>query len=76
MKGKASGARMTKQIRKTTGNGAAPKLDPRSPEFTVEFKRAAKAFTSRVTQSRKKARAALVEMGILTPGGKLSKNYR
>jgi hypothetical protein len=70
------GVRMTKQIRNTSGNGASPRLDPRSSEFTAEFKRAAKAFSAKTTRSPKKARAALVEMGILTPSGKLSKNYR
>lgn len=60
----------------TSKNGAPHKLDLRNPNFTREFKRAAKAFTAKATESPEKALAVLVEMGILTPSGKLSKNYR
>jgi hypothetical protein len=51
-------------------------LDLRSPTFTRDFKRAAKEFTLKTTQSPEKALAVLVEMGIYTPSGKLTKNYR
>jgi hypothetical protein len=52
------------------------KLDPRSPSFTRDFKRAAKAFTIRATRSPESALAVLVEAGIYTPTGRLTKNYR
>ena len=51
-------------------------LDPRSPTFSRDFRRAAKAFTKRATASPEAARAVLVKEGILTRSGKLSKNYR
>ena len=57
-------------------NGAAPRLDLRSPNFSSEFKRAAKAYTAKITHSRQTAIDALVEAGILTPSGTLSKTYR
>ena len=57
-------------------NGSVPKLDLRSANFSREFKRAAKVYTAKITLSRQTALAALVEAGILTPSGKLSKNYR
>jgi hypothetical protein len=53
-----------------------PLLDPRSPTFTRDFKRAAKAFTKRATATPEAALAVLVKEGILTKSGKLSKNYR
>jgi hypothetical protein len=67
---------MTKKVLTSTRNGTAPKLDPRSENFTREFKRAAKAFTRKATQSPEHALAVLVEMGIYTPTGRLTKNYR
>jgi predicted deacylase len=51
-------------------------LDPRSPTFSREFRKAAKAFTKRATASPEAALAVLVKEGILTKSGKLSKNYR
>jgi hypothetical protein len=67
---------MAKKALNSAGNGSAPKLDPRSPSFTREFKRAAKAFTKKATQSPEHALAVLVEAGIYTPTGRLTKNYR
>lgn len=51
-------------------------LDPRSPNFSRDFAIAAKAFTRRATRSPEAARKVLVAEGILTPSGRLSKNYR
>jgi len=67
---------MTKKVLTSTRSGAAPKLDPRSESFTRDFKRAAKAFTRKATQSPEHALAVLVEEGIYTPTGRLTKNYR
>ena len=67
---------MAKRVLTSTRNGAVPKLDPRSESFTREFKRAAKAFTLKATQSPEHALAVLVEAGIYTPTGRLTKNYR
>jgi hypothetical protein len=67
---------MAKRVPTSTRNGTAPKLDLRSPSFTRDFKRAAKAFTRKATQSPEHALAVLVEMGIYTPTGRLTKNYR
>ncbi len=63
-------------IRRTSENGRNHKLDPRSASFTREFKRAAKAFTRNATKSPERALEVLVEAGIYTPNGRLSKNYR
>jgi len=73
---------MAKRIPANLNNGAVPKngavqkLDPRSESFTREFKRAAKAFTLKATESPEKALAVLVEAGIYTRTGRLTKNYR
>ena len=67
---------MAKRVLASTRNGSSPKLDPRSASFTREFKRAAKAFTLKAAQSPKHALAVLVEAGIYTPTGRLTKNYR
>jgi hypothetical protein len=56
--------------------GPSTLLDPRSPTFSRDFRRAAKAFTERVTATPEASRAVLVKEGILTKSGKLSKNYR
>jgi hypothetical protein len=53
-----------------------PLLDPRSPTFSRDFRKAARAFTKRATASPEAALAVLVKEGILTKSGKLSKNYR
>jgi hypothetical protein len=67
---------MAKRLLTTSGNDAAPKLDPRSKNFTRDFKRAAKEFTAKATQSPEHALAVLVEAGIYTRSGRLTKNYR
>jgi hypothetical protein len=67
---------MTEKTPTASRNGANHKLDPRSPTFTRDFKRAAKAFTKKATQSPETALAVLVEMGIYTRNGRLTKNYR
>ncbi len=67
---------MAKKLLTTARNGTARKLDPRSASFTRDFKRAARAFTLKATQSPEHALAVLVEMGIYTPTGRLTKNYR
>jgi hypothetical protein len=60
------------------GRDSGPRtlLDPRSPTFSRDFRRAAQAFTKRATVTPEAARAVLVKEGILTKSGKLSKNYR
>jgi hypothetical protein len=40
------------------------------------FRKAATAFAKKATASKETARKTLVEMGIYTPSGKLTKNYR
>ena len=62
----------------TTGDTQVPVaiLDLRSPTFSRDFRKAAKAFTARATASPEAARAQLIQEGILTPSGKLAKNYR
>jgi hypothetical protein len=50
-------------------------LDPRSPNFARDFAKAARAFTRKATRSPEAALAVLVSEGILTPAGRLSKNY-
>jgi hypothetical protein len=67
---------MAKVTSKSSKNGTVRKLDPRSENFTREFKRAARAFTLKATRTPETALAVLVEMGIYTPKGKLTKNYR
>jgi hypothetical protein len=67
---------MTNTTRTASRNGANHKLDPRSPTFTRDFKRAAKAFTKKATQSPETALAVLIEAGIYTRTGRLTKNYR
>ena len=52
------------------------KLDPRSNNFAKEFRRAAADFRSEHLTSPEKALAVLVEAGIYTTRGKLTKNYR
>jgi hypothetical protein len=66
------------RAKSTNGRNGTPHivLDPRSPSFSRNFRRAAKAFTKRATASPEAALAVLVKEGILTPSGRLSKNYR
>ncbi len=51
-------------------------LDMSSPEAAERFRKAAEAFTKRITRTRETARAALIAEGIYTKSGRLSKNYR
>ena len=67
---------MAKRLLKSTETGVAPKLDMQSENFTRDFKRAARTFTRTATQSPEHALAVLVEEGIYTPTGRLTKNYR
>ncbi len=67
---------MAKSVVASVKRKTVARLDPRSDSFTREFKRAAKAFTKKATQSPEHALAVLVEAGIYTPTGKLTKNYR
>lgn len=59
-----------------TANGSRRLLDPRSPTFSSDFRRAARAFTEKATATPQAARAVLVKEGIFSKSGKLSKNYR
>jgi hypothetical protein len=47
-----------------------------SPAIVKRFQSAAKTFTFRVTRSKRTATKALVDEGIYTTKGKLTKNYR
>lgn len=57
-------------------NGAHAAVDIGSREALDRFRKAAKAFTTRATQTRETARQVLISEGIYTKSGKLSKNYR
>ena len=57
-------------------NGAGTIVDIGSREALDRFRRAAKDFTARATQSRETARQVLISEGIFTKSGKLAKNYR
>ncbi len=59
---------------KKNGTGAAVEIGSR--EALDRFRKAAKAFTVRSTQSRETARRILISEGIYTKSGKLAKNYR
>ncbi|MGA3028696.1 MAG: hypothetical protein ABSF98_28460 [Bryobacteraceae bacterium] len=59
-----------------TKNGAGTAVDIGSREALDRFRKAAKAFTTRATQSRETARQVLVSEGIYTRSGKLARNYR
>lgn len=56
---------------------------PRKSSATVstsravkEFRTAAKGYSAKATKSKKAAQAVLVELGIHTPKGKLTKKYK
>jgi hypothetical protein len=66
---------MTKKLLTPAKNGVTGRLDPRSESFARDFKRAAKAFTLKATRSPERALAVLVEAGIYTRNGRLTKNY-
>jgi hypothetical protein len=57
-------------------NGTGATIDTGRREALVRFRKAAKAFTTRATQSRETARQVLISEGIYTKSGKLAKNYR
>jgi hypothetical protein len=46
------------------------------PGAVEAFRRAAEEFNRKANRSKRTARATLVREGILTPGGKLTANYR
>jgi len=52
---------------------ARPELN--SPEAVERFRNAAKAFTLRAVKSRVSARRVLIDEGIYTKSGKLTKRY-
>ena len=54
---------------------ANEKFDLNSPECLERFRKAAAAFTARATKSQAIARKVLVDEGIYTKSGKLTKNY-
>ncbi len=54
----------------------ATKFELVSPEAVERFRKAAKAFTLRSTKSQAVARKVLVDEGIYTKSGKLTKQYR
>jgi hypothetical protein len=54
----------------------SPQLDLNSREALERFRQAAKEFTASAVKSRAAARKVLVEEGIYTKSGKLTKNYR
>jgi hypothetical protein len=64
-------------VASSSGKASRPRplLDLRSPTFSRDFRKAAKAFTKRATASPEAALAVLVKEGILTKTGRLSKNY-
>jgi hypothetical protein len=49
--------------------------DLNSPEALALFRKAAKAFTLRATRSQAIARQVLIDEGICTESGKLTKRY-
>jgi hypothetical protein len=51
------------------------KFDLSSPEAVERFRKAAKAFNARSTKSQAAARKVLVDEGIYTKSGKLTKHY-
>jgi hypothetical protein len=54
---------------------APTQLELTSPEAVERFRKAAKAFTTRATKSQATARKVLVNEGIYTKSGKLTKRY-
>ena len=57
-------------------NGFARGVDIGSRAALDRFRKAAKAFTARATQSRETARQVLIAEGIYTKSGKLAQSYR
>jgi len=50
--------------------------DLNTPQAIERFRKAAKAFTARTTKSRASALQVLVDEGIYTKSGKLTRRYR
>jgi len=50
-------------------------MDLNTPQAVERFRKAAKAFTLRATKSQKRARQVLIDEGIYTKSGKLTKRY-
>lgn len=50
-------------------------LDLNSPQAVEQFRKAAAAFTARATKSQSSARQTLIDEGIYTKAGKLTKRY-
>jgi hypothetical protein len=50
--------------------------DLNTREAVEQFRKAAEEFTKKATRSRESAMKVLVEAGIYTKSGKLTKNYR
>jgi hypothetical protein len=50
-------------------------LDLNSPQAVEQFRKAAAAFTARATKSQPTARQTLIDEGIYTKSGKLTKRY-
>jgi hypothetical protein len=50
-------------------------FDLNSPEGVERFRKAAQVFTSRATRSQASARKVLIDEGIYTKAGKLTKRY-
>lgn len=50
--------------------------DPVNSQAAAQrFRKASKAYAKEATQSQEKARQVLIELGIYTPKGKLTKRY-
>jgi hypothetical protein len=56
-----------------TQSRTRPEFD--SPEGVERFRKAAKAFTLRAVRSQESARQVLIDEGIYTKSGKLTKRY-
>jgi len=59
----------------SVGTRAVNNLELTSSEAVERFRKAAKAFTTRSTKSQAAARKVLVDEGIYTKSGKLTKRY-
>jgi len=64
---------MKRKKKDTTDNGT---LDLNSVEAVRRFQKAAEDFTREATRSKEAALKVLVEAGIYTKSGKLTRNYR
>lgn len=68
-----------KAARDSSHAAPIPSVDLRSSDAVNQFRRASRAISKRIQQSknpRKASREWLIEVGILTPTGRLSKHYR